>query len=151
MKLSQKTEDTLLELNEFSGGKIKNTLDLSYLIEIAEQSKKDKLFYDIQFTAKYINGLTKVLQSNVNLTPKPQTGETVADPEAARAKIMEEYKKNAVKFTNYLKDLLLESDETIRISFEERYLQLNRTSMVNLTSLIYDLSWLKKFYNSKRK
>lgn len=150
MKLSQKTKDTLLELNEFSGGKIKNTLDLSYLIEIAEISQKDKLFYDIQFTAKYINGLTKVLQSNVNLTPKPQTGEFVSDPEAARAKVMEEYKKNAVKFTAYLKDLLADADEDIKNSMEERYLQLNRTSMVNLTSLIYDLSWLKKFNNSKR-
>lgn len=150
MKISQKTQDILLELNDFSGGKIKNTSDLSYLIEIAGISQKDKLFYDIQFTAKYINGLTKVLQSNVNLTPKPQTGESVADPEAARVKIMEEYKKNAVKFTAYLKDLLADADENVRNSLEERYLQLNRTSMVNLTSLIYDLSWLKKYYNTKR-
>jgi hypothetical protein len=150
MKISQKTEDIILELNEFSGSKIKNTLDLSYLIEIADKSGKDKLFYDIQFTAKYLNGLTKILQSNVVLTPRPKIGEPAPDADEAREKIMEEYKKNVVKLTGYLKDLLLELDENIRTDMEERYLALNRTSMVNLTSLIYDLSWLKKYYNSKR-
>lgn len=150
MKISSKTTDIILELNEFSGSKIKNTLDLSYLIEVAEASGKDKLFYDIQFTAKYLNGLTKILQSNVVLTPKPKIGEPAANPDEARDKIMEEYKKNILKFSAYLKDLLAEADEQTRADIQERYLALNRTSMVNLTSLIYDLSWLKKYYNSKR-
>jgi hypothetical protein len=150
MEISTKTENTILELNGFSGSKIKNTLDLSYLIEIADKSQKDKLFYDIQFTAKYLNGLTKILQSNVALTTNPKSGEPIPTPEQAKEKIMGEYRKNVVKFTNYLKDLLLDADEQIKADFEERYLALNRTSMVNLTSLIYDLSWLKKYYNSKR-
>lgn len=150
MEISKKTEDIILELNEYSGSKIKNTLDLSYLIEIARVSQKDKLFYDIQFSAKYLNGLTKILQSNVVLSPKPKSGEPAPDPEEAREKIMQEYKKNIIKFTQYLKDLLLESEESIRADMEERYLSLNRNSMINLTSLIYDLSWLKKYYNSKR-
>lgn len=150
MKISKKTEETILELNEFSGSKIKNTLDISYLIEITEQSQKDKLFYDLQFSAKYINGLTKILQSNVALTTNPKSGEPAPDTEEARAKIMEEYKKNILKFSSYLKDLLLEANPEVRQQFEERYLSLNRTSMVNLTTLVYDLSWLKKYNNSKR-
>ncbi len=150
MKISKKTEDLILELNEFSGSKIRNTLDLSYLIEIAEKSNKEKLFYDIQFTAKYLNGLTKILQSNVVLTPKPKIGEPAPDADEAREKIMEEYKKNLIKFTKFLKDLLQGYDKEIKAGIEERYLALNRTAMVNLTSLIYDLSWLKKYYNSKR-
>jgi hypothetical protein len=150
MKISKHTEKTLLELNEFSGSKIKNTLDLSYLIEIADKSKKDKLFYDIQFTAKYLNGLTKILQSSVALQPKANNGDHVPNTEEARGKLMEEYKKNLIKFTGYLKDLMLGFDKDVKAGIEERYLALNRTAMVNLTSLIYDLSWLKKYYNSKR-
>jgi hypothetical protein len=150
MEISKKTEDIIVELNEFSGSKIKNTLDLSYIIEIAEKSGKEKLFYDILFTAKYLNGLTRILQSNVAHTTNPKKSEPIASPEEAKEKIMGEYKKNVIKFTAYLNDLLIEADEVVKADINERYLILNRTSMINLTSLIYDLSWLKKFYNSKR-
>lgn len=151
MKISKKTEEIILELNEFSGTKLKNPLDVSYIIEIAGQSGKDKIFYDLQFSAKYLNGLTKILQSNVALTTNPKSGEPAPDPEQARAKIMEEYKKNVIKFSSYLRDILADAEPQTKTQFEERYLALNRTSMVNLSSLIYDLSWLKKFLNSKRK
>ena len=151
MNISKKTEEIILELNEFSGSKIKNPLDVSYLVEIAALSKKDKLFYDLQFSAKYLNGLTKILQSNVALTTNPKSGEPPPNSEEARAKIMDEYKKNVIKFSSYLKDIIADMEPQTSAQFEERYLALNRTSMVNLTSLIYDLSWLKKFLNSKRK
>ena len=153
MKVSQKTKKLVDELYEYSGGKLKNVNDLAYLIEIAEVSGKDKLFYDIQFAAKYLNGLGKILQSNVSLTANKNTngnGAPQPSAEEARAKIMEEYKNNMTKLTVYLKDLLLESDEKTKAEIEERYLSLNRTSLVNLTTLIYDLSWLKRYYNSKR-
>ncbi|HAX47800.1 MAG TPA: hypothetical protein DCX92_02325, partial [Bacteroidetes bacterium] len=70
--------------------------------------------------------------------------------EEARGKIMAEYKANMVKFTNYLRDLLLDAEEEDRKAMEEKYLTLSRTAMVNLTTLIYDLSWLKRYLNSKR-
>lgn len=151
MKISDNTEAVILELNEFSGSKIKNPLDISYLIEISAKSSQDKLFYDLQFSAKYLNGLTKILQSNVTLTANSKSGEPLPDAEEARLKIMDEYKKNLIKFTAYLKDLLSEAETDVKTQFEERYLSLNRTSMANLTTLIYDLSWLKKYYNNKRK
>lgn len=151
MNISKKTEEIILELNEFSGSKIKNPLDVSYLVEIAALSKKDKLFYDLQFSAKYLNGLTKILQSNVALTTNPKSGEPPPNSEETRAKIMDEYKKNVIKFSSYLKDIIVDMEPQTKAQFEERYLALNRTSMVNLSSLIYDLSWLKKFLNTKRK
>lgn len=123
------------------------------LIEIADQSGKDKLFYDIQFAAKYLNGLGRILQSNVALTTQKKPGSNGEEPptaDEAREKIMGEYKANMIKLTNYLKDLLLDADEADRKEIEEKYLSLSRTSMVNLTTLIYDLSWLKRYLNSKR-
>ncbi len=153
MKISNKTKKTVGELYEYSGNKLKNVPELMSLIELAETSKKDKLFYDIQFAAKYLNGLGKILQSNVALTAQKKPGSNgnpEPSAEEARIKIMGEYKANMIKFTSYLKDLLLEADEDTRKEIEEKYLTLSRTALVNLTTLIYDLSWLKRFNNSKR-
>lgn len=153
MKISDKTKKTIEELYIYSGNKLKNVIELMVLIELAEQSGKDKLFYDIQFAAKYLNGLGRILQSNVAITTQKKPGENGEEPpsaEEARAKIMGEYKANMIKFTNYLKDLLLDADEADRKEIEDKFLSLSRTSMVNLTTLIYDLSWLKRYLNSKR-
>lgn len=153
MKISGKTKSIMSDLNEYSGGKIKNENDLLALIELAASSDKEKLFYDIQFSAKYLNGLGKILQSNVSLASNKKPGSNggpAPNAEEAREKVMKEYKENMIKFTNYLKDLLLDADAETRSIFDEKYLALNRTSLVNLTTLIYDLSWLKRYYNSKR-
>jgi len=150
MKLSQKTSDLVQELDKFSGSKIKNIEDLSNLIELAEQSQKYKLFYGIQFTAKYLNGLGKILQTGAVPTGKNENGNPPQSPEEAKEKIMKEYKDNLLKLTNYLKDLLTSANENTKAEFESKYLSLSKPSLVNLTTLIYDLSWLKKFNNSKR-
>jgi hypothetical protein len=153
MKISGKSKDILTELREYSGGKIKNESDLLALIELAAVSDKDKLFYDIQFTAKYLNGLGKILQTNVSLSSNKKPGSNggpAPNADEAREKVMKEYKDNMMKFTAYLKDLLLDADAETRSVFDEKYLALNRSALVNLTTLIYDLSWLKRYYNSKR-
>lgn len=153
MTISDKTKKTIEELYIYSGNKLKNVIEMMVLIEIADQSGKEKLFYDIQFAAKYLNGLGRILQSNVALTTQKKPGSNGEEPptaEEAREKIMGEYKANMIKFTNYLKDLLLDADEADRKEIEEKYLSLSRTAMVNLTTLIYDLSWLKRYLNSKR-
>jgi hypothetical protein len=150
MEFSQKTIDTVSELYKFSGSKIKNPEEISALIHLTEKSQKDKLFYDIQFTAKYLNGLGKIMQSGTIKTSKGEEGKPPQSPEEAKEKIMAEYRQNILRFTSYLKDLLLDADEKTKTGFEEKFLSLSRKSLINLTTLIYDLSWLKKFYNSKR-
>ncbi|MBL8016720.1 MAG: hypothetical protein JNK43_05565 [Ignavibacteria bacterium] len=153
MKISSDTNKLIEVLTEYSGSKLKNIPELLFLVELAKTSSKDKLFYDIQFTAKYLNGLGKILQSNVAVTTQKKPGSNGEPPpsaEEAREKIMGEYKANMIKLTNYLKDMLLDAEEEDRKSFEEKYLALSRTSMVNLTTLIYDLSWLKRYLNSMR-
>lgn len=152
MKISEKTQDVMLELNEFSGSKIKNINEVSSLIEITDALKQDKLFYDIQFAAKYLNGLGKILQSTVAISTDKNSNGNGTTPEniEAKEKIKDEFKKNMKKITDDLKKLLEHADESFRTGFEEKYLSLSRTSLHNLTTLIYDLSWLKKYNNSKR-
>lgn len=153
MKISDETTSLVNDLIEFSGSKIKNPDVVAALIQISANSSKEKLFYDLQFSAKYLNGLGKILQSNVAVTTQKKPGENggpMPTAEEARLKVMNEYKSNIVRFQNYLKDILIEADETDKAELEEEFLALNRTAMANLTTLIYDLSWLKKYYNSKR-
>ncbi len=152
MKISQKTQEIMLELNEFSGSRIKNISELSGLIEIGETSGQDKLFYDIQFAAKYLNGLGKILQSSIAISTDKNTNGNANTPEniEAKDKIKDEFRKNMKKITDDLKKFIGYSDETFKKEFEEKFLTLSRTSLHHLTTLIYDLSWLKKFNNSKR-
>ena len=151
----------MLELNEFSGSKIKNIQEISNLIEIASITKQDKLFYDIQFAAKYLNGLGKILQSNIAIPAKKDSvdknsngnsvPENIEAQDNSKEKIKDEFKKNMQKITGDLKKFIEKSDESFKNEFESKYLSLSKTSLQNLTTLIYDLSWLKKYNNSKRK
>jgi hypothetical protein len=153
LNISKNTEDLIAELQVYSNRKLNNPDALKFLIELCSISQKELLLDNILFTAKYLNGLGKILQSNITLNLKNNSGEN-GDPqptaEQAMEKIKGEYKVNIIKFTNYLKDIILDANEEEKILFEEKYLALTRTSMVNLTSLIYDLSWLKRYNNSKR-
>lgn len=153
MKISSDTNKLIGELSDYSGSKLKNIPELSLLVELAKNSGKDKLFYDIQFTAKYLNGLGKILQSNVAITTQKKPGSNGEPPpssEEAREKVMSEYKSNMLKLSNYLADLLIEADDETKTIIRHKYLSMNRDSLMNLTTLIYDLSWLKRYLNSKR-
>jgi len=141
----------MLELNEFSGSKLKNIPDLTYIIEIAENSANKNLFYDLLFSAKYVNGLAKILQSNVSVSSSRNGFAVSASDEEAKEKIKKEFHANIVKFTELFKEFLQNADDAVKKDFENKYLSLTQSSMLNLNSLIYDLSWLKKYYNSKRK
>jgi hypothetical protein len=152
INISEKTHDLILKLNEFSGSKIKNLQELSYLVETAETTKHYKLFDDIQFTAKYLNGLGKILQGNITVPAnKSSNGNTDTHPDIeAKEKIKEEFRKNMMKISDGLRSLIVHSDKSFKKEFESKYLSLTKESVRNLTTLIYDLSWLKKYYNTKR-
>ncbi len=151
MKISQATQDIILELNEFSGSKLKNIPDLTLIIEIAGNFVNKKLYNDLQFSAKYVNGLAKILQSNISVSSSRNGFAVSASDEEAAEKIKKEFHANIVKFTELLREFLKNADEDVKKDFENKYLSLTRESMLNLNTLIYDLSWLKKYYNSLRK
>lgn len=161
MQISQTTLDLIFELKEFSGDKLKNETDLTYLIEVSHSANKNKMFDDIIFTAKYINGLTKILQSNQTLSPNPQSNGGKLDADEARLrngqarnKIKGEYKSQMKRLAEQLKEYSEsfppQAEQGMREDFQKRFLAMTQESMANLTTLVYDLSWLKLFYNSKK-
>jgi len=143
MKISGTTTDTVLDIKEFSGGKLKNEPDISLLIEAS--SGREKLFGDTSFTAKYLNGLGKILHSNqALLTSKNKIDEN------AEEKIRTEFQQAMMKLTLQLSEIIKDIPADDKKTFEDKYLAMNRTALVNLTTLIYDLSWVKKYLNAKR-
>jgi hypothetical protein len=150
LKITSQTEKVIAEINEFSGGRLKNIRELSVLFEsaVTDESLWDT-FYQMQFIAKYLNGLGKILESNVQFTGR--NTQASIDPEQARKNIMQEYRENLILFTDLLRKLIRETDDEFRAEMEKNYLSLNTGSVANINSLIYDLSWMKKYYNSKKK
>ncbi len=148
MEISANTTGLILDIKEFSGDKLKNENDITLLIELAGKSGNQGLFNEMIFTAKYLNGLGKILHSNIS-SALQKPGETKLD-ENAEEKIRNEFSQNVMKLSKQVSKLIsgMENDE--KKSFDEKYLSMNRTSLVNLTNLIYDLSWVKQYYNSKK-
>jgi len=150
MKISESTASLVLDIKKFSGGKLKNEQDISILIEASLTGENKKLFDEMIFTAKYLNGLGKILHSNMtNAVQQAGTAEDKID-ENAEEKIRNEFKQNMIKFTSQISELINNIPPEDKKSVEDKYLAMNRTSLVNLTTLIYDLSWVKKYMNSKR-
>jgi hypothetical protein len=151
LKLSGKTSSLVLEIKEYSGNKLKNEADVSLLIECSYSEEKQKLFEDMVFTAKYLNGLGKILHSNMGGIFQSGGIEENKIDEKAEEKIRNEFRQNMLKFTSQLSEIVNEVSGSERKNLSGKYLAMNSTSLVNLTNLIYDLSWVKKYMNSKKR
>ncbi len=149
MKISRNTEDVISDIKKFSRGKLKNERDVSILIEASTAAENKELFEDLLFTAKYLNGLGKIIQSNRLASLKAGT-EAARIDETAHEKIRNEFEQNLTKLNKQITDLISNLPADDITSFENKYLSLNRTSLVNLTTLIYDLSWVKTYSNAKK-
>jgi len=150
MKISESITNLVLDIKKFSAAKLKNEQDISILLEASLYGDNKKLFDEMIFTAKYLNGLGKILHSNMtNAAPQSVTTEDKMD-ENAEEKIRNEFKQNMIKFTSQISKLINDFPSEDKNSVEDKYLAMNRTSLVNLTSLIYDLSWVKKYFNSRK-
>lgn len=150
MGISEKTAELVSAIKEFSGSRLKNENDLSVLIESAQTGGNQELFSDLIFTAKYLNGLGKILHSNIStaIEGKPE-GENKLD-ENAEEKIRNEFSQNVIKLSKQISKLISGMKSEDKKNFEEKYLAMSRASLVNLTNLIYDLSWVKQYFNSKK-
>ena len=151
MILSESTSTLLSELQKFSGNKLKNREELCLLLQAAIQSNNERLLKDLAFTAKYLNGLGKILkEKTLGKSSKGVTESNTLD-QSAEEKIRSEFKEHIQKFTFQLNTLIKDLDGSDRKSIETKFLNLTRSSMMNLTTLIYDLTWLKKYWNSVKK
>jgi hypothetical protein len=147
MEISEKTLDFVFDIKDFSGSKIKNEKDIAVLIECSSAPGKQKLLDDAIFTAKYLNGLGKILHSNMSAIAKAEKEKI---EENAEEKIKNEFKQNLMTLRTQIREIIDEAPAEDKNYFEQKYIIMNQQSMINLTTLIYDLAWVKKYINSIR-
>ena len=149
MSSSQKPGNLLQELIKFTGNKIKNPGDIEIILETSLQIE-NKSFDDLIFKAKYLNGLGKIIHSGLsNMQLDEQKKSLVQDDSVEKVK--NEFKINLKQFILMLKEFIKHSPDDVYKRFDEKYFNMDQASMVNLTTLIYDLSWIKKFRNSEKR
>jgi hypothetical protein len=134
MKVSDEAENLIFSINESSDKAIKNIYEVSVLIEIAISGKKKEFEYLI-FNAKYIKGLSSVL-SNRNIT-----GDKYIE------KMYDEFNNKLQEFFESLKSIVSSWDKSAIVNFNNKYFQMNQESILNVISLIEDLSLCKEYLN----
>ncbi len=124
------------EIEDYSGSQLKRRDDLSVLIQLGYANNQKGVIEELSFTSKYVLGLFRVLQKASGITDVQNTGQIKID----LTKSLEQIKEK-------LEQLLVNADESTQKYFRDTYLDLSQNSLFNLTELMNDLEWTKKYLN----
>lgn len=124
------------EVENFTDSIIQKKDVLQLLISEVKKNNSDKLFEELCFTGKYVNGLLRVLK---NSTSNPEI--TNIDD------IKNDLSNNMKKVISLLQEITLKSDEAVKKHFEANYFNLSPDTLQNLTILASDLDATKKYIN----
>jgi hypothetical protein len=136
MSFSEKTINLILDIKEYSDGKIKNDFELSVLLESGYFTDKRPLFEELIFKAKFLNGVLNIFSGN--------PGQDKMD------KLMPEFAKNLEDLTGLMKKIVGTSGEGINKIFQEKYFVVKPDVINELTLLIMDLSACKDYFNDRK-
>lgn len=128
------------EIDEFSQYKLNKKTDLKTLYSLAVTEGKVKLFEELSFTAKYADGLMRVLK----------TGMSNPDIKSLDH-IKKDFTHNMQKIVDQMKEIVAIADEQIKRYFEITYFDMSQQGMQNLTLILSDLEWAKKYFNMQKR
>jgi hypothetical protein len=150
MQFSTQTLELYNQIKTFSKNKIKNEDDLCFLIELSNTQSQHSVFNEITFYAKYLNGLTKILQSGQIGSLRRSDLQQVKTEETL-LKIKGEYTGHLKKLINLLEQYISGTNPEQAEKFKKKYLDIKMQTLRNLNSLIYDLTWVKNHSNKFKK
>jgi len=128
------------EVEKFSENKLLVKQDLLTLVSSAINSLNEELFFSIAFSAKYVQGLLRVIQ---------QAG---TNPEIKNLQqIKNDLTENMEKISNDLRTILAGSEIEVKEMFAEKYLTLTAESFANFRLLLNDLEWVKIYQNQLKR
>jgi hypothetical protein len=128
------------DVEKFSKDKLKRKAELIRIYEEALKSNNEKLFDDLTFTAKYVQGLMRVVKSG-SVNPDIKNLDS----------IKKDFTDNMNKVVLKIKELISSADENLKIHFEQTYFELSQQGFVNLAELLSDLEWTKIYLNDSRR
>lgn len=127
-------------LEDISQGKLFHKEDICRILEITLQSDRMDLLNELTFNAKYVQGLTRIIQKrDANID------------EEYFAKVKSEFLEFIQKIKNQLSELLDFADDFIKSVLVEKYLTMSQESLSKLNELCSDLSYLKLFLNDQKR
>lgn len=136
----KEAEEFCINVDEFAKGRLHNAEDLTRLTEIIFKSDKRQLLEDIAFTAKFSQGLLKIIQTRSS---------DIEDEYFI--KIKGEYTEAIKNLQAMVKEIIDDASSFIKNIFEEKYLSLTHESLNNLNQLVDDLSWVKMYLNDQKR
>lgn len=128
------------EVEDFSENKLHNREDLQRITELIFKKEDEKFLEDFTFTAKYLQGLIRIIKKTDRDFEKDYF-----------EKIKAEYTANINKIRNVLQELLGDASPFIKEIYNEKFLSMNHQSLHNLNMLIDDLSWVKLYLNDRKR
>jgi len=126
----------LKEAEEFSGSKLIFKDEVNTIRDICINYNLVNNFEELAFTAKYINGLLKVLNQAQSI---PDVNDT--------KHIQKDLSANLLKIQEQIRKILTDAAKSVQDQFEEKFLAMNHESMKNLTNLVSDFNIIKKYLN----
>lgn len=128
------------EVEKFSKSKLKRKAELIRIYEEAVNNNNEKLFEDLIFTAKYVQGLLRVVKSgsaNSEINNLDQ--------------IKKDFTDNLNKVVLEIKKIISGADEDMKTHFEQTYFELSQQGFINISELLSDLEWTKIYLNDRKR
>ncbi len=130
------SRELLKKVDEFSNFKLQRRDDLQIIFTEGVKEENNKLFEDIVFTAKYVQGLMKVMKMG-------QENSEVKSLEHVKADLT----KNMEKVVEQIRQIVAGSSQSDRDYIEKNFLQMTADAFKNLNELLSDLDWTKRYLN----
>ena len=128
------------EIDNFSEHRLNKKTDLKTLYSLSIMAGEGKTFEELSFTAKYAEGLMRVLKTGIN-NPEIKTLDH----------IKKDFTHNMQKIVDLMKEIVSHADEQIKRYFEITYFDMSQQGMQNLTLILSDLEWAKKYFNIQKR
>ena len=128
------------EIDNFSEHRLNKKTDLKTLYSLSIMAGEGKTFEELSFTAKCAEGLMRVLKTGIN-NPEIKTLDH----------IKKDFTHNMQKIVDLMKEIVSHADEQIKRYFEITYFDLSQQGMQNLTLILSDLEWAKKYFNIQKR
>jgi hypothetical protein len=128
------------EIDDFSQHRLNKKTDLKILYSLSIMEDEGKTFEELSFTAKYVQGLMRVLKTGTS------------NPEVKSLEhIKKDFAHNMQKIIDQMKEIVVNADEQIKRYFEITYFDMSQQGMQNLTLILSDLEWAKKYFNMQKR
>lgn len=128
------------EVEKFSNSKLKRKAELLRIYEESINNNSESLFEDLIFTAKYVQGLLRIVKSGA-------VNSEINNIEQIKKDFSDNLEKAAVQ----IKEIISHADGNLKTHFEQTYFELSQQDFINFSELLSDLEWAKQYMNEKKR